>query len=493
MGVKGVRLWGKVYSYGVLQCREVYKYFLNSYTFGRMLRRSNLMLGGAVLKDTQEVVKHSAAIQIQNNITLLQRRAWNVLLANAYDELPTQETHQVKVAELMEKLEFSSKNDEYLKGALKALVGCKVEWNVLDKDNKWEWGVTTLLAEARIKDGVCTYAYGPMLRERLHNPNIYARISLSMQNKFDSKHALALWELCLDFLDKIHNYGETPFVPLERLRELMGIPETMYPQFKEFNRRVIKEPIEEVNAKTDFQITVVYQRINRQVTAVRFKFRRILQLPTPHTKQATLFADLEDLPAVVKALQEAGLATQDAWKIWQDGFEYVESGKRPSVGDFETYIQEKIHLLQHQPEGKIKSKTGFLLDAIRKNYANAEFEQVRRAQESRKQAQERKALEQEKARLEREREERWTALYCQVAQEVPTFVEEVAQNLGVEAPFLRTRYETERTAMENYQKSVFFAAHVNEKLRQQYPECFTALDQEYAQKGAEIDRKLLAL
>jgi len=108
------------------------------------------------LKDTQEVVKHSAAIQIQNNITLLQRRAWNVLLANAYDELPTQETHQVKVAELMEKLEFSSKNDEYLKGALKALVGYKVEWNVLDKDNKWEWGVTTLLAEARIKDGVCT-------------------------------------------------------------------------------------------------------------------------------------------------------------------------------------------------------------------------------------------------------------------------------------------------------------------------------------------------
>ena len=132
-----------------------------------------------MLKDTQEVVKHSAAIQIQNNITLLQRRAWNVLLANAYDELPTQETHQVKVAELMEKLEFSSKNDEYLKGALKALVGYKVEWNVLDKDNKWEWGVTTLLAEARIKDGVCTYAYGPMLRERLHNPNIYARISLS--------------------------------------------------------------------------------------------------------------------------------------------------------------------------------------------------------------------------------------------------------------------------------------------------------------------------
>jgi len=43
------------------------------------------------------------------------------------------------------------------------------------------------------------------------------------------------------------------------------------------------------------------------------------------------------------------------------------------------------------------------------------------------------------------------------------------------------------------QKSVFFAAHVNEKLRQQCPERFTALDQEYIEKVAEIDRKLLAL
>jgi hypothetical protein len=78
------------------------------------------------------------------------------------------------------------------------------------------------------------------------------------------------------------------------------------------------------------------------------------------------------------------------------------------------------------------------------------FEHARRAQKSRKEAQECKAVEQDKARLEREREERWTALCCQVAEAVPTFVAEVAQNLGVEAPFLRTQYDRERTAMENY-------------------------------------------
>jgi hypothetical protein len=33
----------------------------------------------------QELIKHSAAIQIENKITLLQRRTWNVLLYHAYN------------------------------------------------------------------------------------------------------------------------------------------------------------------------------------------------------------------------------------------------------------------------------------------------------------------------------------------------------------------------------------------------------------------------
>ena len=101
-----------------------------------------------------------------------------------------------------------------------------------------------------------------------------------------------------------------------------------------------------------------------------------------------------------------------------------------------------------------------------KNYANAEFEQARHAQDSRRRLQERKALEQEKERLEREHEEQWSALCRQVVQEAPAFVEEDAQHLGTDAPFLRRRYDSGQRALENYQQSIFFAAHVNTKLKQ---------------------------
>ena len=62
------------------------------------------------LAKRNEVIKASPAIQIQSRITLLQRRAWNVLLANAYDELPDKDIHHVSVAELAAKLGFNSGN-----------------------------------------------------------------------------------------------------------------------------------------------------------------------------------------------------------------------------------------------------------------------------------------------------------------------------------------------------------------------------------------------
>ena len=81
-----------------------------------------------ILANINEVIKASPAIQIQSRITHLQRRAWNVLLANAYNELQNKEIHTVSVAELAAKLGFDSHNHDHLKVTLKSLVDCTVEW-----------------------------------------------------------------------------------------------------------------------------------------------------------------------------------------------------------------------------------------------------------------------------------------------------------------------------------------------------------------------------
>lgn len=326
------------------------------------------------MEQKREVIKHSAAIHIQNNITLLQRRAWNVLLYHAYDDLTTQEEHHIAQQDLLALLEFDSHNRLYLQEALEALVGCKVKWNLLDKDDQWEWGVTTLLAQAKIKNGICTYAYSPEMRRRLHNPRMYARINLSMQNKFASKYAQTLWEVCVDYLDAARGVGETPFIALEQYRDLMGIAEGLYPQFKRLNERVIKDPVAEINRLTDFCVEVVYQRTRRKVSALKFKVQRTVPLPSHDVQQGTLFPEFDDMPAIVQALKQAGLASADAWAIWQQGTDCIEVADKPEPEAFDAYIREKIDLLKRrQTQGKVESATGFLLAAIKQNYPNPEF------------------------------------------------------------------------------------------------------------------------
>src|SRR5215471_9865133 len=94
------------------------------------------------------------------------------------------------------------------------------------------------------------------------------------------------------------------------------------------------------------------------------------------------------MPAVVRKLTEAGISRQEAWEIWQQGFGCVHEAKRPAVPSeqadeaFEHYIREKIHLLKRNlASGKVESITGFLLDAIRKNYNNPEYARERKRSE----------------------------------------------------------------------------------------------------------------
>ena len=199
------------------------------------------------LAKINEVIKASPAIQIQSKISLLQRRAWNVLLANAYSELQTSEIHRVSVVELAAKLGYNSNDLDYLKETLEALGACQVKWNLLNKDKKEKWGFANLLASAEIENGICTYAFAPHLRHQLYNPRIYAKLNLRLQNRFKSQYALVLWEVCFDYFDTDRDQGETPLIPLETFRELMGIEADEYQTFKALNQFVIKPAMKEIN------------------------------------------------------------------------------------------------------------------------------------------------------------------------------------------------------------------------------------------------------
>jgi hypothetical protein len=430
-----------------------------------------------------------------------------VLLFNAYNELEHEEEHQIRLLELVKMVGYDSHDLDYLKESAKAMMNCIVEWDVLGKDGSPEWGATVLLAQAEIKRGVLTYAYSPALRRRLHNPSIYARLDLNLQKKFNSKYGLALWEICTDYLGASREYGETPFIDLEDYRKLMGIKEGGYPQFKEFNRCAVTQPMDEINQVSDFQVTADYKRQQRKVVALKFKMRRIALLPAPAHEQGSLFPPLDDMPLMVKELKEAGLSPQDAWEVWQRGFEYVEKAVRPEKsGDdveatFQHYIREKIHLLKRrQASGKVENSTGFLLESIKKNYSNPEFaqEQARAAgSKARKAHKEREGriqtLVAQKDKLAVACDQALDAQYSAIAVASPEALEAAAPGLFADNPYARQFYTSHKSALANYQSSPLLRGLFNPYLERHAPEPIQAIKNRYAAEIAALNTQIAAL
>ena len=367
-----------------------------------------------------EFIKASPAIQIQGNITHLQRRAWNVLLANAYDELPNREMHRVSIVELAEKLSFNSRNQGHLKEMLKALTECMVEWNTLGKDNKQVWGVAALLASAEIENGICTYAFAPHLRLKLYNPRVYAKLNLRLQNRFTDRHALILWELCFDYFDTARDQGETPFIPLEKFRELMGVENDVYPAFKTLNQCVVKPAVKEINELTNFFVEVEQKREGRKIGFLKFRISRLRELPAVEPTQASLFPDIEDLPVVANALVQAGVARREALKIANQEWEAVAADVQlEAYPDFAAYVEEKIGLAQ---QAGVKNRAGFIVQAIRENYQDPVFQAQLEDRKQREQAAMLKAIESEKI-------EKRNALLRQAVRTEPELLEKAVEKM----------------------------------------------------------------
>ena len=221
------------------------------------------------------VKKHVAAIHVSGKLTLLQRKLSNVLLLNAYDMLTSNARHQIDARTLCLMIGYNSNDMDTLKQSLRGLAETVAEWDMLDERGQQEWGVSSLLSYAKLKGGVCEYAYSPALAEKLHDPKVFALINLNIQRRFTSGHALALYENCYRFV----RTGSTGWWPLDLFRRLMGVEGSAYYEtFKHLNAKIIKPAVEEVNRTSNILVTPETKKTGRAVTDIRFRIKENPQL-----------------------------------------------------------------------------------------------------------------------------------------------------------------------------------------------------------------------
>jgi hypothetical protein len=154
----------------------------------------------AVNEKTLELKKHVAAIHSSNKLSLVQRKIANALLFNAYDELLAKEEHQINVRTLCNLIGYDSNDYKTIKKALINLLSTVIEWNLVDGsrlDAEGIWNASSIIADASIDGAVCTYSYSNKMKKLLYSPELYGRLNMVVQAKFQSTYGLALYENCI--------------------------------------------------------------------------------------------------------------------------------------------------------------------------------------------------------------------------------------------------------------------------------------------------------
>lgn len=226
-----------------------------------------------------EFKKHVSLVHCSGDLTLLERKTFNVLLLNAYDNLLRHTDHTIGVAALSAFIGYNSKDTSTIKKVLIGLMSKVIVYDLLDDlkrkeaktkrsgsrqaasrgsrgDNQVEkneaWEASPLLSYARMRNGTITYRFDPGQAIRFYNPDTYSRINVAIQRNFGSNYAIALHENCLRF----RNTHSTGWWSLDEVRLLLGATAPTYDDFRRLNNKVLKPAIEEVNRFSEITIEV---------------------------------------------------------------------------------------------------------------------------------------------------------------------------------------------------------------------------------------------
>ena len=335
------------------------KYSSPTYSFFRTTyvatKRNNQKKGSQAVYPL-ELKKAVEAIFIRpmqgSKITLVMRKAYNVLLQRAQEQGQEVVTYRVPLSEIIRDIHYDSHDYELLKQYLRRLNATQVEWDLLTEEGKKRWGVSTMLSEAEIVDRHLEFSFAPKIKKRLLDPAIYHRIDLRLQTRFRSNYALALFEACGRYIN--NPSGVTAKLSWTTWRSILcGEDSEHYNEFKYFNRDVLKRAIKEVNAVSDIEIELRITKESGKVTDLQFgvqrKKQKGLDLDDPNLIDSRLFQDMIKL----------GLSKTEAMELWSE--------------HEEAEIAATLELVQKRAKraglAKVENPGAYFRNALKKGYA----------------------------------------------------------------------------------------------------------------------------
>lgn len=203
-------------------------------------------------------------------LTLADRRIYNQLLENAWEDIDKPVTHVMSKSDLRGTHNSNDRVGESVERLMGAVVKIKVTRDGEDAIERVQLLGGNI--ETTRRDGVLEYEIPPRLRRVIKDSTVFARLQREVMFALSSKYALTLYEM----IQKRGNlkYRSSERFALDDLRAILGVPKGKLTSWSNLKLRAIDPAVSEVAMLSDFMVEVTPHKTGRRVTHIELRWWR---------------------------------------------------------------------------------------------------------------------------------------------------------------------------------------------------------------------------
>lgn len=227
--------------------------------------------------------------EISDSLTLSDRRIYNLLIADAWDNINQPVLHPIRLHDLR----GTDKDNTRPRDSLRRLMKVVIAFDVVEDGIKREV-LSQLLGPCKLDhnpQGLVYYTFPEPIRAAVESSTMFARLRRDLLCQFRSKYALSLYEMVQKRVNLSFKTSED--FTLDDLRQKLGVEKGLYPAYRSLNQKVILPAKTEVNEISDVFCELREIKEGRKVVGLRLSWRKketdetVKNIPTlPKAKSA---------------------------------------------------------------------------------------------------------------------------------------------------------------------------------------------------------------
>lgn len=302
------------------------------------------------------VVKANDLIRARYNLTLNEQRIILYSVSLLDRDVEDFDVVRFQVSDLTKLLDTTKKRYTEFREIIRDLRRKEVIINTEESELVTSW----LSSMEYIKDeGIVELEFSKkLIPYLLQLKEKFTRYELKNILNLQNKHSIRVYELL-----KSWEYRKEPReIPLEDLRNYLGIGEDEYLRFSNFESRVLKITKDEINQYTDLNINYEKIKTGRRITSIKYFIEPKDVEKEVYIEFLNEFYDIKEMQRKM-GLNGLKLSAQQIMKLYEKS---IEKTQNEDIDPFEYIRLNYLHI-----KDKARNKYSYLLDALENDYATA--------------------------------------------------------------------------------------------------------------------------